>query len=44
MNKNTWTKDCTGTPGLSRLAAADAKRQGYTPKSKTREVLKKQAK
>ena len=42
MNKNTWDKDYTGAKGLSRLAAEDAKRKGFAPKSKTKETLRKQ--
>lgn len=44
MNKNTWSKDYTGTAGLSTLAAQDAKRKGFKPRSKTKETLRKQAK
>ena len=41
FNKNTWTKDYTGAKGLSRLAAEDAKRKGFTPKSKTKTTKEK---
>ncbi len=44
MNKNTWTKDYTGSPGMSKLAAQDAKRKGYKPRSKTQDNLKKKPK
>lgn len=37
FNKNTWTKDYTGAAGLSTLAKQDATRQGYKPKSKTKD-------
>lgn len=35
MNKNTWTKDYpVVNSGLSKLAAEDAKRKGFTHKTK----------
>ena len=34
FNKNTWSKDYTGAPGLKALAARDAQKKGFSPKSK----------
>ena len=42
FNKHTWSGEFTAAKGLSRLAADDAKRKGFTPKSKTKEKQKKQ--
>jgi hypothetical protein len=42
MNKNTWTNDYTGVnSGLSKLAAADAKRQGFKFVTKAEKAKKK---
>ena len=45
MNKNTWEKDYTQLGGgLSKLAAEDVKRKGYTFKSKAQKKKDKEAK
>lgn len=42
MNKNNWKKDYSGVnSGLSKLAAEDAKRKGYTFKTKRQKKLEK---
>ena len=43
MNKNTWTKDYTAVgQGLSKLAQEDAKRKGYTHKTKAQKAKAKE--
>ena len=44
FNRYTWTQDYTGAKGLSQLAAEDARRKGYTPKSKTKIKSQKSSK
>jgi hypothetical protein len=45
MNKNTMEKDYAGVgQGLSKLAAEDAKRKGYTHKTKAQKRKEKEAK
>lgn len=42
MNKNTWTKDYPiVNSGLSKLAAEDAKRKGFTHKTKAQKKKEK---
>ncbi len=36
FNKNTWTKDYTGSKGLGQLSAMDAIRKGFKPKVKVK--------
>lgn len=44
MNKNTWTKDYTAVgQGLSRLSREDAKRKGYTHKTKAQKTKSKES-
>lgn len=40
FNKNTWTKDATGSKGLKKLAAEDAVRKGFAPRKKKQKEVK----